>query len=261
MVEMIRTTTEMYRHGWDERNGGTVSLMLDENEVAQSECCTGKPFARFWLHNGYINVNNTKMSKSLGNFFTVRDVAEKYGYPAIRFFILSAHYRSPINYSADILEQSKNALERIGNCIGNLEFYLKTAPAGEIDADTKAKIDARKSAFIEAMDDDFNTADGIAAIFDLVRDANELMANAANASAVAHAEALLKELCGLMGFLPEKAANDDFTAEIEAKIAERAAAKKAKDYKKADAIRAELLGKGVILEDTPKGTKYRIEKQ
>jgi len=240
--------------------GQDLTFPHHENEVAQSECCTGKPFARFWLHNGYINVKNTKMSKALGNFFTVRDVAEKYGYPAIRFFNLSAHYRSPINYSADILEQSKNALERINNCIGSLEFYRKSAPAGEIDTETKAKIDARKSAFIEAMDDDFNTADGIAAVFDLVRDANELMANSANAGAVAYASALLNELCGLMGFLPEKTANDDFSAEIEAKIAERAAAKKAKDYKKADAIRAELLGKGVILEDTPKGTKYRIEK-
>ena len=240
--------------------GQDLTFPHHENEIAQSECCTGKPFARYWLHNGYINVDNTKMSKSLGNFFTVRDAAAKYGYPVIRFFILSAHYRSPINFSADILAQSKNALERIINCINNLEFYLKTAAPGEI-GDAKAKADKHKADFIEAMDDDFNTADGIAAIFELVRDANELIASNASADAAKYTLDMLSELCSLMGFLPEKSgADDEFTAMIEAKIAERAAAKKAKNYAEADKIRAELLEKGVVLEDTPKGTKYRIER-
>ena len=240
--------------------GQDLTFPHHENEVAQSECCTGKPFARFWLHNGYINVNNTKMSKSLGNFFTVRDVAEKYGYAPIRFFILSAHYRSPINYSAEIIEQSKNALERISNCVGNLKFYLKDAPEGELSAEVKAAADQHKSDFIEAMDDDFNTADGIAAIFELVRDANELIAKSAPKADAAYALALLEELCGLMGFLDEGSDDADFIKSIEDAIARRAAAKKAKDYASADKIRAELLEAGVILEDTPKGTKYRIER-
>ena len=237
--------------------GQDLTFPHHENEIAQSECCTGKPFARFWLHNGYINVNNTKMSKSLGNFFTVRDVAEKYGYPAIRFFILSAHYRSPINFSAEIIEQSKNALERITNCRENLEFYKKSAAAGEPSSEQLASLDGYKAAFIEAMDDDFNTADGIAAIFELVRAANELIASNAPLGAVEHAAALLDELCGLMGFVEPKSGDDEaFIAEVEAAIARRAAAKKAKNYAEADKIRAELLEQGIVLEDTPNGTKW-----
>ena len=237
--------------------GQDLTFPHHENEIAQSECCTGKPFARFWLHNGYINVNNTKMSKSLGNFFTVRDVAEKYGYPAIRFFILSAHYRSPINFSAEIIEQSKNALERIMNCRENLEFYKKSAAAGELSSEQLASLDAYKAAFIEAMDDDFNTADGIAAIFELVRAANELIASNAPLGAVERASELLDELCGLMGFVEAKSGDDEaFIAEVEAAIARRAAAKKAKNYAEADRIRAELLEQGIVLEDTPNGTKW-----
>lgn len=237
--------------------GQDLTFPHHENEIAQSECCTGKPFARFWLHNGYINVNNTKMSKSLGNFFTVRDVAEKYGYPAIRFFILSAHYRSPINFSAEIIEQSKNALERIMNCRENLEFYKKSAAAGEPSPEQLASLDGYKAAFIEAMDDDFNTADGIAAIFELVRAANELIASNAPLGAVERAAALLDELCGLMGFVEPKSGDDEaFIAEVEAAVARRAAAKKAKNYAEADKIRAELLEQGIVLEDTPKGTKW-----
>ncbi|MCI8387563.1 MAG: cysteine--tRNA ligase [Clostridiales bacterium] len=240
--------------------GQDLTFPHHENEVAQSECCTGKPFARFWMHNGYINVNNTKMSKSLGNFFTVRDVAEKYGYPAIRFFILSAHYRSPINFSAEIIEQSKNALERISNCADNLKFYLKSAVEGELTAEAKSAIDQHKADFIAAMDDDLNTADAIAAIFELVRDANELIAKNASGADAKYALTLLDELCTLMGFTSEEAADDEFIKEIEDAIERRMAAKKSKDYAAADKIRAELLEKGVILEDTPKGTKYRIER-
>ena len=237
--------------------GQDLTFPHHENEIAQSECCTGKPFARFWLHNGYINVNNTKMSKSLGNFFTVRDVAEKYGYPAIRFFILSAHYRSPINFSAEIIEQSKNALERIMNCRENLEFYKKSAASGEPSPEQLASLDAYKAAFIEAMDDVFNTADGIAAIFELVRAAIELIASNAPLGAVEHAAALLDELCGLMGFIEAKSGDDEaFIAEVEAAVARRAAAKKAKNYAEADKIRAELLEQGIVLEDTPNGTKW-----
>ncbi len=237
--------------------GQDLTFPHHENEIAQSECCTGKHLARFWLHNGYINVNNTKMSKSLGNFFTVRDVAEKYGYPAIRFFILSAHYRSPINFSAEIIEQSKNALERITNCRENLEFYKKSAASGEPSPEQLVSLDGYKAAFIEAMDDDFNTADGIAAIFELVRAANELIASNAPLGAVERASELLDELCGLMGFVEPKSGDDEaFIAEVEAAVARRAAAKKAKNYAEADKIRAELLERGIVLEDTPNGTKW-----
>ena len=187
----------------------------------------------------------------------MRDVAEKYGYPAIRFFILSAHYRSPINFSAEIIEQSKNALERIMNCRENLEFYKKSAAAGELSSEQLASLDAYKAAFIEAMDDDFNTADGIAAIFELVRAANELIASNAPLGAVERASELLDELCGLMGFVEAKSGDDEaFIAEVEAAIARRAAAKKAKNYAEADRIRAELLEQGIVLEDTPNGTKW-----
>ncbi len=240
--------------------GQDLTFPHHENEVAQSECCTGQSFARYWLHNGYINVNNTKMSKSLGNFFTVRDAAAKYGYNVIRFFILSAHYRTPINFSAEILEQSKNALERIVNCVESLKFALKSASEGSLSDEVKARIDSRKASFIEAMDDDFNTADGVSSIFELVRDANELMASGANSAELSYASELLSELCSLMGFVSEASEDAALVAEIEAKIAERAAAKKAKNYALADAIRAELAAKGVILEDTAKGTKFRIER-
>ena len=232
-----------------------------ENEIAQSECCTGKPFAKYWLHNGYINVNNTKMSKSLGNFFTVRDVAEKYGYPVIRFFILSAQYRSPINFSAEIIEQSKSALERIWNCLENIGFYLEKAPEGGETAEAKAQTDALREKFVSEMDDDLNTAGGVGAIFELVRQANELIGAGASRTDVEYVGNTLSELCGLMGLMPEKnSAGDEFIHEIEDAIERRAAAKKAKNYAEADKIRAELLEKGVILEDTPKGTKYRIER-
>ena len=232
-----------------------------ENEIAQSECCTGKPFAKYWLHNGYINVNNTKMSKSLGNFFTVRDVAEKYGYPVIRFFILSAQYRSPINFSAEIIEQSKSALERLWNCLENIGFYLEKAPDGPQTAEAKAQTDALREKFVSEMDDDLNTAGGVGAIFELVRQANELIGAGASRADVEYVGNTLTELCELMGLMPEKnSAGDEFIHEIEDAIERRAAAKKSKNYAEADKIRAELLEKGVILEDTPKGTKYRIER-
>ncbi len=238
--------------------GQDLTFPHHENEIAQSECCTGKEFSRFWMHNGYINVNNTKMSKSLGNFFTVRDVAEKYGYPAIRFFILSAQYRSPINFSAEIIDQSKNALERINTCKNSLEFFIKNAAEGTLSDKVRETVDSRKARFIEAMDDDLNTADGISVIFDLVRDANEIMADSLTKQDAEYAKKLLDELCTLMGLCEEEAADGDFIKEIEAAIEKRMNAKKAKDYATADAIRKELADKGVILEDTPNGTKYRI---
>ena len=236
-----------------------------ENEIAQSECCTGHTFANFWLHNGYINIDNRKMSKSLGNFFTVREVAEKYGYLPIRFFILSSHYRSPINFSQEIIEQAKAALERIFNCADAVDFFLKNAPKEALRAGEEelvARFRATREAMIAAMDDDFNTGGGIAAIFDLVRELNGAVngETPASSAAIEEGKAILTEMTELFGFVREGGADDAFIAEIEAAIAERAAAKKAKNYAEADRIRADLLAKGVVLEDTPQGTKYKITK-
>lgn len=234
-----------------------------ENEIAQSECCTGKTFARYWLHNGYINIDNRKMSKSLGNFFTVREIAEQYGYLPIRFFILSSHYRSPINFSREIIEQAKAALDRIFNCADALDFYLKNAPAEALRPGEEALVEkfrSARTALVTAMDDDFNTGGGIAAIFDLVRELNAALNGETPASSAAMAEgkAVLDELTTLFGFVRETGADDAFIAEIEEAIAARAAAKKAKNYAEADRIRAALLERGVVLEDTPQGTKYKI---
>jgi len=233
-----------------------------ENEVAQSEASCGKQFVRYWLHNGYINIDNRKMSKSLGNFFTVRDVAEQYGYAPIRFFLLSAHYRSPVNYSKEVLDQAKNALERLYNCADKLDFYIKhtEAVAGEEASEAcRSAIEAHRAHFIEAMDFDFNTADGISVLFDLAKEINSAITegNLSHADALAW-QAIFSELCELFGFVKESAADDDRIAKIEAAIAERAAAKKAKDYARADAIRAELLAQGVILKDTAQGTQYQF---
>ena len=236
-----------------------------ENEIAQSECCHHAPFANYWLHNGYINIDNRKMSKSLGNFFTVREIAEQYGYLPIRFFILSSHYRSPINFSREIIEQSKAALERIFNCKDAVDFFLKNAkeePVREGEEGLLARFREIHAAFVEAMDDDFNTGGGIAAIFDLVRELNGAIGGDAPASsaAVLEGKRLLDELTELFGFVREENTDADLIREIEEAIAARAAAKREKNYAEADRIRAELLARGVVLEDTAQGTKYKITK-
>ncbi len=236
-----------------------------ENEIAQSECCNHAPFAKFWLHNGYINIDNRKMSKSLGNFFTVREIAEQYGYLPIRFFILSSHYRSPINFSREIIEQAKAALERIFNCVDAVDFYLKNAadePLRAGEEELLARFCAIHENFVTVMDDDFNTGNGIAAIFDLVRELNAAISGEAPASraAVLEGKKLLDDLTALFGFVRESNADADLIREIEEAIAARAAAKKAKNYAEADRIRAELAARGVVLEDTAQGTKYKITK-
>ncbi len=240
-------------------HGGGQDLIFPhhENEIAQSECCNGVPFARYWMHNGYINVDNKKMSKSLGNFFTVRDVANTYGYEAIRFFLISSSYRSPINYNADIIEQAQAALDRLYNCKNALEFAEKNAPAGDVDAAFLAKLEARRNQFIEAMDDDLNTADGIAALFDLVKDINLMLApGTATLGTVTAAKTLYAELADVLGLLysRDNAADDD--AEIEALIEARAAARAEKNWAEADRIRDELKARNIVLEDTPQGVKW-----
>ena len=233
-----------------------------ENEIAQSECCTGKEYAHYWMHNGYINVDNKKMSKSLGNFFTVREVAEKYGYEPIKYMMLSAHYRSPINYNLTIIEQCKSALERLYNCRDNLDFSLQNALAQSEDtaADEafKKQVDARVEQFIQAMDDDLNTADGIAALFDLVRDINTFIASPKAKEPMEYAAQQFDRLADVLGLLynRKKESLDD---EIEELIAQRQQARKEKNFALADKIRDDLKARGIVLLDTPQGVKWKME--
>ena len=227
-----------------------------ENEIAQSECCNGAPFARYWMHNGYINVDNKKMSKSLNNFFTVRDVAEQYGYEPIRFFLISSSYRSPINYNTAIIEQAKASLDRLYNCKSALEFAVGNAGEGDGDPAFAAALASRRDQFIAAMEDDLNTADAIAALFELVRDINvKLGAQPARAD-VAAASELFEELTGVLGLLYDRK-TELLDEDIEALIEARTAARKAKNWAEADRIRDELTAKGIDLEDTPQGVKWR----
>ena len=230
-----------------------------ENEIAQSECCNGKTFAHYWLHNGFLNIDNRKMSKSLGNFFTVREIGEQYDLQVLRFFMLSAHYRSPINFSREIMEASKNALERIMTAVSNLTHLAQEAAVDVLsDAEEKllAEIPVYRKKFEDAMDDDLNTADAISAIFELVKFANT---NANDASSGAFVTALKKEIVALsdvLGLQVEKK-EENLDAEIEKMIEERQAARKARDFKRADEIRDELLAQGIILEDTREGVKWK----
>ena len=230
-----------------------------ENEIAQSECFTGKPFANYWMHNGYINVDNVKMSKSLGNFFTVRDVAEKYGYEPIRYLMISSSYRSPINYSVDIIEQCKASLSRLYNCRDSLDFEIKNARNGELSADIKEQLDKRTTQFIEAMDDDLNTADGIAAVFELVRDINTLVIGKGGSKETAeYAAKVFDELTGVLGLVYNRN-TETLDSDIDAMIEARTKARKEKNWAEADRIRDELKAMGVVLEDTAQGVKWHRE--
>ena len=231
-----------------------------ENEIAQSECCNGVPFAHYWMHNGYINVDNKKMSKSLGNFFTVRDVAEKYGYEPIRYLMVSSHYRMPINYSVDIIEQCKASLERLYNCRDNLRFLLENAAKGEKEGENAIweRLVQYRDQFIEAMDDDLNTADGLAALFGLAREINSSINGESSKELCQKALDLYMELAGVLGLLYVEKDNS-VDAEIEALIEKRTQARKNRDWATADAIRDELKARHVVLEDTPQGVKWHIE--
>ena len=229
-----------------------------ENEIAQSECCNGKEFSRYWLHNGFLNIDNRKMSKSLGNFFTVREIGEKYDLQVLRFFMLSAHYRSPLNFSAEIMESSKNALERILTAVETLDRLTANA-SGELTEEEKAALEEMKqfrTKFEEAMDDDLNTADAVSAIFELVKFANT---KADENSSKAFTEALKKEiaeLCDILGLKTEKK-EENLDAEVEALIEQRQAARKAKNFAKADEIRDKLLDMGIQLKDTREGVQWK----
>lgn len=228
-----------------------------ENEIAQSEAANDAPFAKYWMHNGYINVDNVKMSKSLGNFKTVREIANVYGYEVIRYFLISSHYRSPINYSIDIIEQCKSALERLYTCRDSLDFALKNANDNISDDNTLIeRIESRKQQFITAMDDDLNTADAIAAIFDLVSDINtEIINKNVSKNVVEKAISMFDELTGVLGIVYNRKSNEVDT-DIEALIEKRQEARKNKDWATADKIRDELKAKGIILKDTPQGVTW-----
>ncbi len=230
-----------------------------ENEIAQSECCNGAPFSRYWMHNGFITVDKVKMSKSLGNFFTVRDVAQQFGYEPIRMLMISSQYRSPINYSYDAIEQCKTSLERLYTCRDNLDFALQNAKddADETDTEAIVRIDAFKRSYIDAMEDDLNTADALGTVFELVRDLNTNVNEGVHSKAlVSHAIEIFDELVGVLGLLYNRKQKDDLDSEIEALIEQRTAARKAKNWAEADRIRDELKARGIILEDTPQGVKW-----
>ncbi len=234
-----------------------------ENEVAQSECANGKPFANYWMHNGYININNQKMSKSLGNFFTVRDILKQYDAEIVRFFMLSAHYRNPVNFSDVLMEQSKSAVERVYTCIDNLNFLLKNSEERDYNAAEKAfsdKLDQFKQKFIDAMDDDLNTADAISVIFDIVYAANTDLSNEGKNAKEIITKTLdtIKELGAVLGLF-NKSENKSLDAEIEAMIEERNQARAEKNWAKADEIRDKLKEMHIVLKDTPMGVKWSYE--
>lgn len=242
-------------------HGGGEDLVFPhhENEIAQSEACSGMEFARYWMHNAFLNIDNRKMSKSLGNFFTVREISEKYDLQILRFFMLNAHYRSPLNFSAELMEASKNALERIRTAVDNLKYIAEHASVPELaeeEAEFIKETDKFEADFDRSMDDDFNTADAIAAVFDLVKFANT---HATEGSSRAFAQALsdkIQGLCDILGIITEKK-EELLDTDIEELIEERQAARKAKNFARADEIRNLLLEKGIILEDTREGVKWK----
>ena len=230
-----------------------------ENEIAQSECCNGKLFARYWMHNAFLNIDNRKMSKSLGNFRTVREIGQQYDLQVLRFFMLNAHYRSPLNFSADLMESSKNALDRILEAASRLrdrkENSVSAAKTAE-EAALLAEANGYVTKFEEAMEDDFNTADALAAVFELVKFANTNVTENSTGEFAQELLDILVKLCDVLGLTVEKK-EEILDKEIEDLIAERQAARKAKDFKRADEIRDELLEKGIILKDTREGVKWK----
>ena len=237
-----------------------------ENEIAQSECCGGPEHAyvKYWMHNGYINVDNRKMSKSLDNFFTVREIANKYGYEPIKYLMLQAHYRSPINYNLEILEQCQNALDRLHTSRDNIDFALKSvdnSATGDSDKFGEILV-SREKQFIEAMDDDLNTADGLSALFELAKDCNIYFEKARPEADAKKAAELFDTICGVLGILYNRESKEqDLDSEIEDLIAQRQEARANKDFATSDKIRDDLLARGIVLEDTPQGVKYHFTKE
>ena len=249
-------------------HGGGSDLMFPhhENEIAQSEAANGQPFARFWIHNGYLMIDQEKMSKSLGNFFTVRDVRNEYSAPVIRLFMMSAHYRSPINFSRDTLDQAENAHSRLKNGWAEITFALKTRPCDvvpcETDEELRESIAEARKLFDECMQDDFNTAGAIGAVFDVIHATNVSLGRQggidyATVESAADFLRMVDDVMGIIGIEEASAGDDD--AEIEALIAERDETRKNKNFKRSDEIRDILGERGIILEDTPQGTRWKRE--
>lgn len=227
-----------------------------ENEIAQSEAANGVPFAHYWMHNGYINIDNQKMSKSLGNFFTVREVAEQYGYEVIRYMMVQAHYRSPINYCKELLDACKASLERLYSCRETLDRAIAAAPSGAISEAAEETFAKRRTQFITAMDDDLNTADGMTAIFELVRELNRMCADSHTPKEQLQAGAeLFDSLTGVMGLLYNRRTEDAIPAEVMALVEQRQAARKAKDFAKADQLRDAIAALGYAVRETRQGTE------
>ena len=230
-----------------------------ENEIAQSECANGKTFANYWMHNAFLNIDNRKMSKSLGNFFTVREISEKYDLQVLRLFMLSAQYRSPLNFSADLMEASKNSLERIRTAAEHQADCLKAAKEGEMTAEEKqnqAAVEGLVQKFETAMDDDFNTADAISAIFEIVRLSNSTISEVSTKAYVSYVKETMDKLCDVLGIITEKK-EEILDSEVEDLIAKRQQARKDKNFALADEIRGQLLDMGIILEDTREGVKWK----
>ena len=230
-----------------------------ENEIAQSECANGKTFANYWMHNAFLNIDNRKMSKSLGNFFTVREISEKYDLQVLRLFMLSAQYRSPLNFSADLMEASKNSLERIRTAAEHQADCLKAAKEGEMTAEEKqnqAAVEELVQKFETAMDDDFNTADAISAIFEIVRLSNSTISEASTKAYVSYVKETMDKFCDVLGIITEKK-EEILDSEVEDLIAKRQQARKDKNFALADEIRGQLLDMGIILEDTREGVKWK----
>ena len=230
-----------------------------ENEIAQSECANGKTFANYWMHNAFLNIDNRKMSKSLGNFFTVREISEKYDLQVLRLFMLSAQYRSPLNFSADLMEASKNSLERIRTAAERQADCLKAAKDGEMTAEEKqnqAAVEELVQKFETAMDDDFNTADAISAIFEIVRLSNSTISEESTKAYVSYVKETMDKLCDVLGIITEKK-EEILDSEVEELIAKRQQARKDKNFALADEIRGQLLDMGIVLEDTREGVKWK----
>jgi len=254
-IECSVMSTSILGANFDIHAGGQDLIFPHhENEIAQSVAATGKRYVNYWMHNGYINIDNKKMSKSKGNFFTVRDILKKYDAEVIRFFILSAHYRSPVNFSEDLIISAKNGLDRLYNVKNNLNFLLENAKEGPLDKGIKGKLDVYKEEFIEKMDDDFNTANGIAAIFELVKEINIIIDHETSKATVKYALEIFGELTGVLRIVTEAEETDEA---IDALIAKRQKARQEKNYQLADEIRDTLDAKGIEVMDTPEGVKWR----
>ncbi len=238
--------------------GQDLQFPHHENEIAQSECCNGVPFARYWMHNGYITIDNEKMSKSKGNFFTVRDILKDYSGETMRFFLLSGHYRNPINFSDALMEQAKNGLARMQNAKDNLKYLSEAGSDGAVtnsEKETISVLDKLREEFIEKMDDDLNTADAITAVFEMITAVNTQVKDGASKAFSEEALNRITELTDVLGLLQDSGADDSIDTEVQALIAERQKARAEKNFARADEIRDILKEKGITLKDTPQGVQ------